>query len=90
MKEDIDIEGMVDHLKEKIKEGYYLCLGFDPEDAGKAIVVEKQGIFLKDMEGIEPIRDLEKYKETILETVGISERQKRPLSERYLKDFLHK
>ena len=89
MKKDIDIEEMVRVLKSRIKEGnYYLCLGFDPEDAGRAIVVGKDGVFLEGAEGIEPINKLEKYKDVILETIKISEKQKRPLCEKYLKDFL--
>lgn len=89
MKKDIDIEEMVRVLKSRIKEGnYYLCLGFDPEDAGRAIVVGKDGVFLEGAEGIEPINNLEKYKDVILETLEISEKQKRPLCEKYLKDLL--
>jgi len=102
VKKDIDIEEMVRVLKSRIKEGnYYLCLGFDPEDAGRAIVVGKDGVFLEGAESIQvkegkkliygllkPIQNLEKYKDVILETLEISEKQKRPLCEKYLKDLL--
>ena len=83
-----DIEELVGYLKEKVRKDCYLCLGFDPEDAGRAIVVGKDGVFLEGAEGIEPINKLEKYKDVILETLEISEKQKRPLCEKYLKDLL--
>jgi len=85
-----DIEELVGYLKEKVGKDCYLCLGFDPEDAGRAIVVGKDGVFLGGAEGIEPIQNLEKYKDAILETIEISERQKRPLCEKYLKDICEK
>jgi len=90
------IRGKIEAEEEKIKETPWgrdrelsVCLGYDPENPGMAIVVRKHGVFLENAIGEAiPIGEdeLGKYERVIAETIELSIEEKKPLRTKYLRE----